>query len=59
MTGGYLNGTVKMILSTPALMPLLRRLVMLIVKYVGIILIKHQRIFVGKIATILRTLKDT
>ena len=32
---------------------------MLIVKYVGIILIKHQRIFVGKIATILRTLKDT
>ena len=53
------NGLDFMILSTFARMSLLRKPVMLIVKYVGIIHIKHLHIFVGKIVIILRTLKDT
>lgn len=47
----------KTVLNTPVLMPLLRRRVMLIVKFVGIILILFLRTFADKIVDTLMTSK--
>ena len=53
MIGGYLQKALKKTLSTSGKMPLLRRLVMLIVKFVGILLIVFLLTFADMIVGIL------